>query len=112
MVNVRVPTEQNLSGSHHSVIPQVGLETPLHSAMHSPFPRFPKPEIFTGNSTDSNEVDNWIIVMDNLFVSQGNYFIERLKLAYTVGFLTEVALTWWLAERISPDAPHTYTALK
>jgi hypothetical protein len=30
-VNVRVPTEQTLSGSHHSVIPQVGQETPVRA---------------------------------------------------------------------------------
>jgi Ty3 transposon capsid-like protein len=112
MVNVRVPTEQNLSGSHHSVIPQVGQETPLQPAMHSPFLRFPKPEKFTGKFTDSNTVENWILAMDNLFVAQGNFLAESQKLAYAVGFLTEDALTWWLAEMISPDAPHTWTALK
>ena len=37
---------------------------------------------------------------------------ESQKLAYAVVFLTKDALTWWLAERISPDAPHTWTALK
>ena len=112
VVNVRVPTEHNLSGSHHSVIPQVGQGTPLQPGMHSPFLRFPKPEKFTGKSTDSNEVENWIFAMDNLFVAQGNFLTEGQKLAYAVGFLTEDALTWWLAERISPDAPHTWTALK
>ena len=112
VVNVRVPTEHNLSGSHHSVIPQVGQETPLQPGMHSPFLIFPNPEKFTGKSTDSNEVENWIFAMDNLFVAQGNFLTEGQKLAYAVGFLTEGALTWWLAERISPDAPHTWTALK
>jgi Retrotransposon gag protein len=29
-----------------------------------------------------------------------------------VGFLTEEGLTWWLAERISPDSLHTWTAIK
>jgi Retrotransposon gag protein len=50
--------------------------------------------------------------MDNLFVAQGNFLNKSKKLAYAVGLLTEDALTWWLAERISPDAPHTWTALK
>jgi hypothetical protein len=112
MVNIRVPTEQSLSGCHHSVIPQVGQETPLQSAMHSPFFRFPKPEKLTGKSTDSNEVENWIFVMDNLFVAQGNFLTESQKFAYAVGFLTDDALTWWLAERISPDAPHALNALR
>jgi Ty3 transposon capsid-like protein/Zinc knuckle len=112
MVNVTVPTEQNLSESHHSVIPQVCQERPLQPAMHSPFLRFPKPDKFTGKFTDSNEVENWIFAMDNLFVAQGNFLTESQKMAYAVGFLTEDALTWWLAERIGPDAPHTWTALK
>jgi Ty3 transposon capsid-like protein len=94
------------------VIPQVGQETPLQPAMNSPFLRFPKPEKFTGKFTDSNEGENWIFAMDNLFLAQGNFLAESQKLAYAVGFLTEDALTWWLAERISPDAPHTWTALK
>jgi hypothetical protein len=111
MENIRVPTEQNLSGSHHSVIPQVGQETPLQPAMHSQFLRFPKPEKFTCKSTDSNEVENWILVMDNLFVAQGKFLTENQNLAYAVGFLTEDALTWWLAERISPVAPHTWTLM-
>jgi Retrotransposon gag protein len=112
MVSLRVPTEQNLSGSHDSVIPQVGQETPLQLAMLLPFLRFSKPEKFTGKYTDSKEVENWIFVMDNIFVAQGNFLTKSQKLAYAAGFLTEDALTWWLAERISPDAPHTWTALK
>jgi hypothetical protein len=80
--------------------------------MNSPFPRFLKPDKFTGKSTDSTEVENWIFVMDNLVVAQRNILTESQKLAYAVGFLTENALTWWLAERISPDAPNTWTALK
>jgi hypothetical protein len=58
MVNVRVPTEQNISNSHDSVIPQVGQETPLQLSRHSTFLRLPKPDKFTGKSTDSNEVEN------------------------------------------------------
>jgi hypothetical protein len=80
--------------------------------MHSPFLRFLKPEKSTGKSTDSNEVEKWIVVMDNLVVAQGNILTESQKLASAVGFLTEDASTWWLAERISPDAPYTRTALK
>jgi hypothetical protein len=37
---------------------------------------------------------------------------ESQKLAYAVGFITEDALTWWLADMISPDAPHTWNDLK
>jgi hypothetical protein len=94
MVNVRVPTEQNVSCIHHSVIPQVRQETHLQPAMHSPFLRFLKPEKFTGMSKDSNEVENWIFVMYNLFLAQGNFLTESQQLAYAVGFLTEDALTW------------------
>jgi hypothetical protein len=112
MLNVRVPTEQNLFGSHHSVIAQVSQETPLQSAMHSSFLRFRKPEKFTAKSTDSNEAENWIFVIDNLLVAQGNCLTKSQKLAYAVGFITENALTWWLAERISHDAPHAWNALK
>ena len=89
MVNVRVPTEHNLSGSHHSVIPQVGQETPLQPGMHSPFLRFPKPEKFTGKSTDSNEVENWIFAMDNLFVAQGKFLIESQKIGLCGGIYIE-----------------------
>jgi hypothetical protein len=53
MVNVRVTTEQYLSGSHHSVIPQVRQETPQQPAMHSPFLRFSKPQKFTCKFKDS-----------------------------------------------------------
>jgi hypothetical protein len=56
MVNARVPTEQTLAGSHHSVITQVVQETPLQPTMHSPFLRFLKPGKFTGNSADWNEI--------------------------------------------------------
>jgi hypothetical protein len=112
MVNARVPTEKNCSLSHHSVIPQVGQEKPLQPTVHSPFLRFPKPEKFNGKSTVSYEVENWIFAIDNLFVAQGNFFTESQKMAYAVGFLAEDALTWWLAERFSPNAPHTCTALK
>jgi hypothetical protein len=106
MANARVPAEQNISGSHHSVIPQVGQETPLQPTIYSPLIRFSKPEKFTGKSTDSNEVEKWIVDMDNLLVAQGNLLTESQKMAYAVGFLAEVALTWWLAERISPNAPN------
>jgi hypothetical protein len=61
--------------------------------MHSPFIRFPKLEKFIGKFTDSNEVENWIFAMDNLFVAQGKFLAESQKLAYAVGFLTEDALT-------------------
>jgi hypothetical protein len=105
--NVRVPSEQNFSGSHHLEIPQVGQEISLQPAMQSPFLRYYKTEKFTGNFTDSNEVENWKFVMDNLFVSQGNFLTESQKLAYAVGFLTEEALKIWLPERISPDAQQT-----
>jgi hypothetical protein len=77
MVNARIPTDQNLSVSHHSVIPQGGQETPLQPTMHSPFLRFPKPDKFTGKSTDSNEVENWIFEMDNLFLAQGKVLPEK-----------------------------------
>jgi hypothetical protein len=70
------PIEQNLSGSHHLVIPQVCQETPLQRAMHTPFLRFPKPEKFTGNFTDPNEVENWIFVKENLFEAQGKFLTE------------------------------------
>jgi hypothetical protein len=83
----------------------------LQPAIHSPFLRFTKPEKFTGKSAESNEVENWIFIMDNLYAAQGNFLTESQKLAYAVGFLTEDALTWWLAERISRDAPNTWTAL-
>jgi hypothetical protein len=92
-VNARVPSDQSLSGSNLLVITQVGQETPLLLAMHSSFLIFPKPEKFTDKSTDSNEVKNWIFVMDNLFLTQGNFFSESQKLAYAVGFLTKDALT-------------------
>jgi hypothetical protein len=84
VVNARFPTEQNHSGIHHSVITQAGQETPLQPTMHSPFLRFPKPEKFTGKSTDSNKVENWIFAMDNLFVSQGNFLTESQKMAFGV----------------------------
>jgi hypothetical protein len=93
-LNVRVTNEQNLSGSHDSVTSQVGQETHLQSAMHSPLLRFPKPEKFTGKSTDSNEVENWIFFMENIFVARGNFSTESQKLVYAVGFITEDALTW------------------
>jgi hypothetical protein len=70
------------------VIPQVGQETHLQPAIHSPFLRIPKPEKFTGKFTDSNEVENWIFAMDNLFVAQGNFLAESQKLAYAVGFVS------------------------
>jgi hypothetical protein len=54
MVNVKVPTDQNLSGSPHSVITQACQETPVQPTIHSPFLIFPKPEKITGKSTDSN----------------------------------------------------------
>jgi hypothetical protein len=94
MVNVRVPTEQNRYGSHHSVIPQDDQETLLQPAINSPFLRFPEPKKFTGNSTDSNKVENWIFAMDNLFVAQSNFLTESQKSAYAVGFLTEDKLAW------------------
>jgi hypothetical protein len=50
--------------------------------------------------------------MNNLFVAQGNLFTESQKMAYVVGFLAEDALTWWLAEKISPNTPRTWTAFK
>jgi hypothetical protein len=112
VVNARVPTEKNLSGSHHSVITQAGQETPLQPTMHSPFLRFPKPEKLTGKSTDLNEVENWIFAMDNLFVAQGNFLTESQKMAYAVGLLAEDALNRWLVEKITPNAPQTLTSLK
>jgi hypothetical protein len=112
MVNVRVPTEENLYGSHDSVIPQVSQEIPLQSAMNSPFLIFPKPEKLTDKSTESNELENCIFVMVILVVAQGSILTESQKLAYAVGFITDDALTWWLADRISPDAPHTGNDLK
>jgi hypothetical protein len=80
--------------------------------MHSPFLRFPKPEKFTGKSTDSNEVENWIFAMENLFAAQGNLLTESQKMAFAVGLLAEDAMTWWLVEKITPNAPHTLTSLK
>jgi hypothetical protein len=50
VVNGKVPTEQNLAGSHHTVITQVGQETPLQPTIHSPFLRFPKQDTFTGKT--------------------------------------------------------------
>jgi DNA mismatch repair ATPase MutL len=93
MVNARVTTEKNLSGSHDSVITQVGQEKHLQHTMRSPFRRFHKPEKFTCNSTDSNEVENWIFAIDNLFVAQGKILTECQKMAYEVGFLAKDALT-------------------
>jgi Retrotransposon gag protein len=50
--------------------------------------------------------------MDVLFVGQANFLTEIQKMAYAVGFLTEDASIWLLAERVSPNAPHTWTDLK
>jgi hypothetical protein len=74
--------------------------------------KMPKPERFSGKSTDDNEIENWVFAMDNLFVAYGAALADSQQLAYAVGYLIEDALAWWQAARCSQDAPKSWSALK
>jgi hypothetical protein len=66
--------------------------------------KMPKPERFSGKSTDDNEIENWVFAMDNLFVAYGAALTGIQQLAYALGNLIEDALAWWQAVRCQ-DAP-------
>jgi hypothetical protein len=72
----------------------------------------PKPERFSGKSTDDNEIGNWVFAMDNLFVAYGAALANGQQLAYAVGYLIDDALAWWQAARCSQDALKPWSALK
>jgi hypothetical protein len=46
----------------------------------------PKPERFSGKSTDDNEIENWFFAMDNLFVAYGAALADSQQLVYAVGY--------------------------
>jgi Retrotransposon gag protein len=73
--------------------------------------KMPKPERFSGKSTDENEIENWIFAMDNLFVACGAALNDYQQLAYAVGYLIEDALAWWQAVRCSQDSPKSWSGL-